>query len=90
MKSRKPKMSDLRKVGIDIGGSRVAAWEAKDPNLRNLGRWSDAKALLQRIYEFKHPEEAIPEGPGRQWQATWRGRFSLGGRGRTQPAPSRA
>jgi len=70
------KIDALRQVKIDIDGKRVMAWEAKDPALRILGRWSDPKALLRRIYEFEHPEENVPEGPGRQWQATWRGRFS--------------
>ena len=70
-------MAALRQVKIEIGGKRVVAWEAKDQALRNLGRWSDPKALLRRIYEVEHPEESIPEGPGRQWQATWRGRFAV-------------
>ena len=66
----------LRRVEIEIEGKQVTAWEAKDHALRALGRWTDPKALLKRIYEFEHPEESIPEGPGRQWQATWRGRFT--------------
>jgi hypothetical protein len=71
------KMDALRKVHMEIGGEDVVGWEAKDPALRALGRWTDPKALLRRIYEFEHPEEvAVAEGPGRQWQATWRGRFS--------------
>ena len=70
------KMDVLREVKIEIDGKRVSAWEAKAQTLRNLGRWTDPKALLRRIYEFEHPEESIPEGPGRQWQATWRGRFA--------------
>jgi hypothetical protein len=69
-------MTALRQVRIDIGGSRVIAWEAKDLALRSLGRWTDPKALLRRIYELEHPQEDVPEGPGRQWQATWRGRFT--------------
>jgi len=72
----KKKMGALREVQIHIGGKRVLAWEPKDQSLRLLGRWTDPKALLRRIYEFQHPEENVPEGPGRQWQATWRGRFS--------------
>ena len=71
------KMDALREVRIKIGGKNVTAWEAKSPALRNLGRWTDPKALLRRIYEVEHPEEVpTPEGPGRQWQATWRGRFN--------------
>jgi hypothetical protein len=68
-------ISTLREVRIDIGGNAVSAWEAKEPTLRSLGRWTDPEALLRRIYELEHPEENVPEGPGRQWQATWRGRF---------------
>jgi hypothetical protein len=75
------KMDALRQVYIEIEGKRVAAWEAKDRGLRALGRWTDPKALLRRIYQFQHPEEAeIPGGPGRQWQATWRGRFAVSSR----------
>ncbi len=71
------KTSTLREVRIEIDGKPVTAWEAKDPTLRMLGRWTDPKALLRRIYEVQHPEKvAAAEGPGRQWQATWRGRFS--------------
>jgi hypothetical protein len=78
-------MDALKRVHIDIGGKPVVAWEAKDPALRPLGRWTDAKALLRRIYELEHPEETVPEGPGRQWQATWRGRF-----GGTRPKSRKA
>ena len=71
------KMDVLREVRIKISGKTVSAWEAKAPALRNLGRWTDPKALLRRIYEVEHPEEVTTvEGPGRQWQATWRGRFN--------------
>ena len=71
------KMNALREVHIQAGGTRVVCWEPKDPALRGLGRWTDPKALLRRIYEVEHPDEApVPEGPGRQWQATWRGRFA--------------
>lgn len=78
MKKTAPKSMDtLRKVEILIADKPVTAWEAKDQGLRALGRWTDPKALLQRIYQFQHPEEMeTQEGPGRQWQATWRGRFS--------------
>lgn len=69
-------MTALRQVQIDIGGHDVTAWEPKEPSLQSLGRWTDPKALLRRMYELEHPEENVPEGPGRQWQATWRGRFS--------------
>lgn len=69
-------MNALREVHIGIGERTVSAWEPIDPGLRSLGRWTDPQALLRRIYELEHPEEAAPEGPGRQWQATWRGRFT--------------
>ena len=70
-------MDTLRQVQIRINGKQVTAWQAKDQALRALGRWTDPKALLQRIYQLQHPEEMeTQEGPGRQWQATWRGRFS--------------
>ena len=76
-KSATKKTDALREVHIEIGGRDVVAWEAKEPALRQLGRWTDPKALLQRIHEVQHPEEMqAPEGPGRQWQSTWRGRFS--------------
>jgi len=70
------KLDALKRVHIELGDKTVVAWEAKDPALRMLGRWTDPKALLRRIYELEHPEENVPEGPGRQWQATWRGRFA--------------
>jgi hypothetical protein len=76
----------LRQVQIEIGKKRVVAWEAKQAALRNLGRWTDPKALLRRIYEFEHPETAIQEGPGRQWQATWRGRFAPNARHKPRKA----
>jgi hypothetical protein len=79
-------MSALREVRIDIGGDDVVAWEPRDPSLRSLGRWTDPKALLQRIYELEHPEANIPEGPGRQWQATWRGRFTPARRNKARTA----
>ncbi len=81
------KLDTLRQVQIEIGGKRVTAWEAKDRALRGLGRWTDPKALLQRIYQFEHPDEVeVPEGPGRQWQATWRGRFSGSPRSKSRKA----
>jgi hypothetical protein len=81
------KMDALREVRIKIGGKMVSAWEAKAATLRNLGRWTDPKALLRRIYEVEHPEEmAAPEGPGRQWQATWRGRFNQAPRQKSSKA----
>ena len=81
------KMDALRAIRIEIGGKDVTAWEAKDPALRMLGRWTDPKALLRRIYAFQHPEEAeVLEGPGRQWQATWRGRFSTPPRAKSRKA----
>lgn len=81
------KMDVLRKVRIEIGGKDVDGWEAKEPALRALGRWTDPKALLRRIYEIEHPEEvAAPEGPGRQWQSTWRGRFAGSGRSKSRKA----
>ncbi|MFI5396857.1 MAG: hypothetical protein ACHQ9S_15075 [Candidatus Binatia bacterium] len=72
------KMDSLRQVHIKIDGKPVVAWEPKDRALRAaLGRWTDPKALLGRIYAVQHPEEMeTQEGPGRQWQATWRGRFT--------------
>jgi N-acetyl-beta-hexosaminidase len=76
----------LKRVQIELGGKTVVAWEAKDPALRLLGRWTDPKALLRRIYELEHPEENAPEGPGRQWQATWRGRFSGAPRSKSRKA----
>jgi hypothetical protein len=76
----------LRQVHIELGNKRVVAWEAKQPVLRSLGRWTDPKALLRRIYEVEHPETAVPEGPGRQWQATWRGRFTPAARGKSRKA----
>ena len=79
-------MAALRKVDIEIDGRHVIAWEAKDPALQNLGRWTDPKGLLRRIYELQHPEENVPEGPGRQWQATWRGRFVGNPRTRSRKA----
>ncbi len=81
-------MSALREVHIDIGKAHVVAWEPKEASYRTLGRWTDPKALLQRIYELEHPDEAqnTPEGPGRQWQATWRGRFSPAKRNKTRTA----
>lgn len=79
-------LSRLREVHIDIGGHPVSAWEAREPALRSLGRWTDPKALLQRIHELEHPEENIPEGPGRQWQATWRGRFAPNSRAKARQA----
>ena len=81
-------MSVLRQVRIDIGQSCVAAWEPKEDSLRSLGRWTDPEALLRRIYEREHPEEVnnATEGPGRQWQATWRGRFAPAKRTKAQSA----
>jgi hypothetical protein len=79
-------MSALREVHIDIGERSVTAWEPKDPGLRSLGRWTDPQALLRRIYELEHPEANAPEGPGRQWQATWRGRFTPPKRAKARPA----
>ena len=81
------KMDTIREVRIKIGARNVTAWEPKAPALRTLGRWTDPKALLKRIYEVEHPEEVtVPEGPGRQWQATWRGRFSPPGRQKSRKA----
>ena len=81
------KMDALREVRIKIGGKTVSAWEAKAAALQNLGRWTDPKALLRRIYEVEHPEEiAAQEGPGRQWQATWRGRFNQAPRQKARKA----
>jgi len=76
MKS-KAKLDTLRKVRLETGGEAVWGWEAKDPALRILGRWTDPQGLLKRIYEFQHPETVENQGlPGRQWQATWRGQFT--------------
>ena len=81
------KLDSLRQVQIEIGGKRVVAWEAKERALRGLGRWTDPKALLRRIYQFEHPEESeVQEGPGRQWQATWRGRFAGSPRSKSRKA----
>jgi hypothetical protein len=80
------KIDALREIHIQIGGKRVTAWEAKEPGLRQLGRWTDPKALLRRIYEFEHPEATVVEGPGRQWQATWRGRFAAAPRSKSRKA----
>jgi hypothetical protein len=81
------KIDALRQVQIEIGGKRVVAWEAKERALRALGRWTDPKALLRRIYRFEHPEEVeIADGPGRQWQATWRGRFAASPRSKSRKA----
>jgi len=81
------KMDALREVRIKISGKTVSAWEAKEPTLRSLGRWTDPKALLRRIYEVQHPEEVpVAEGPGRQWQATWRGRFNQAPRQKSRKA----
>ena len=81
------KIDALREVRIKIGARNVSAWEAKAPALRMLGRWTDPKALLKRIYEVEHPEEVtVPEGPGRQWQATWRGRFNPTSRQKSRKA----
>jgi len=86
-KSALKNMDTLRKVHIVIGGRPVDAWEAREPVLRALGRWTDPKALLRRIYLAEHPEELeAQEGPGRQWQATWRGRFSGAPRAKAQKA----
>lgn len=80
------KMDALRQVQIEIGGKQVIAWETKEPSQRALGRWTDPKALLRRIYELEHPETTVPEGPGRQWQATWRGRFAMSQRSKSRKA----
>jgi hypothetical protein len=81
------KMDALRQVQIEIDGKRVVAWEARNQALRALGRWTDPKALLRRIYQFEHPEELeVPGGPGRQWQATWRGRFAVSPRLKSRKA----
>jgi hypothetical protein len=83
----KKAMSALREVHIAIGDASVTAWEPKEASFRNLGRWTDPKALLRRIYELEHPESiTTPEGPGRQWQATWRGRFSPAKHSKTKSA----
>lgn len=74
---KKQHESVLRKVRIEIGGHHSVAWEAKEEKFAMLGRWTDPEALLRRIHEIEHPEEVkVAEGPGRQWQATWRGRFT--------------
>ena len=80
------KMDALKQVHIEIGGKPVVAWEAKEPALRLLGRWTDPQGLLRRIHELQHPEENVPEGPGRQWQATWRGRFAATPRSKSRKA----
>ncbi len=74
---KKQSESVLRRVRIEIAGHVTEAWQAKDERYSStLGRWSDPEALLKRIHELEHPEEVkVLEGPGRQWQATWRGRF---------------
>ncbi|MBI3784051.1 MAG: hypothetical protein HY270_11690 [Deltaproteobacteria bacterium] len=72
---KKKTMAALKEVHIQIDGRDVVAWEARDRTLHALGRWTDPKGLLRRIYELEHPEETQAEGPGRQWQSTWRGRF---------------
>jgi len=80
-------MSTLRQVRIEIGGKMVTAWEPKDPALHLLGRWTDPQALLRRIHELQHPEEAeLADGRGRQWQSTWRGRFTRPQRTKPQRA----
>jgi hypothetical protein len=79
-------LDKLRKVRIQTGGEAVWGWEAKDPALRNLGRWTDPQGLLQRIHEIQHPESAPDPRPGRQWQATWRGQFSSTARRRGRKA----
>ncbi|GIW43713.1 MAG: hypothetical protein KatS3mg077_0995 [Candidatus Binatia bacterium] len=74
---KKLDLKALKKVYIEVGGKRVPAWEPKDPALRSLGRWTDPEALLRRMYEQEHPEDALEFlGPGRQWQTTWKGRFN--------------
>jgi hypothetical protein len=81
------KMEALRKVHMEIGGEDVVGWQAKDPALRALGRWTDPEALLRRIDEIQHPEKVpVIGGPGRQWQATWRGRFSAARRPKSRKA----
>ncbi len=72
----KTEMNTLRQVQIELGGRSVQAWEPKELSMRSLGRWTDPDALLRRIHELQHPEETVADGPGRQWQATWRGRFA--------------
>ena len=59
-------MATLRQVRIEIDGHGVSAWEPKAEELRSLGRWTDPEALLRRIYELEHPNENVPEDPGRQ------------------------
>ncbi len=74
---KKLDLKTLKKVHIEVGGKRVVAWQPKDPALQNLGRWTDPQALLRRMYEQQNPEETMESlGPGRHWQATWKGRFS--------------
>jgi len=85
MKS-KAKLDTIRKVLLQTGGEAVLGWEAKDPALRILGRWTDPQGLLKRIYEFQHPETVEDQGPGRQWQATWRGQFTPAHRRRGRKA----
>lgn len=82
----KPHLDRLRRVRIDTGGEAVFGWEAKDPALRMLGRWTDPTGLLKRIYEHEHPETVQDEAPGRHWQATWRGQFAPAGRKRARKA----
>ena len=65
-----------REAPIEIGGETISAWEARKPEFRTLGRWSDPRALLLRIHQMEHPEEYETEAQGRRWQNTWRGRFS--------------
>ncbi len=81
----KPTIKSLRKVYIDVGGQRVVAWEPKDPNLRSLGRWTDAQALLRRIDELDNPT-ADAAGPARQWQQAWRGRIAVASKAKSKRA----
>lgn len=81
------KLDALRQIRIQIGGKTVVAWETKNPAHRSLGRWTDPQALLRRIHELEHPESVeVQDGPGRQWQATWRGRFSAPTRQKSRKA----
>jgi hypothetical protein len=84
------KMDSIRQVHIERDGKPFVAWEPKDRVLRAaLGRWTDPKALLERIYAVQHPEETEAQeggGPGRQWQSTWRGRFTSPQRGKSRKA----
>ena len=83
----KSKFETLRRVCIETGaGDVVMGWEAREPALRILGRWTDPEALLKRIHEVQHPEEVQDQGPGRQWQATWRGQFAPAHRKRGRKA----